>query len=179
MMFPTVQIAVLLIAGFVESCRAYVYSSNHRSESGHSSSSSHNSGHAYSYNSHSAQGPGYSYSYSHSDGGVSPLFLPGYATGYHSYTPLFISPIDFDIDFDLDSDIDPELDFLIDTDLDLDLDLDFPGIEYGLGYIGKYGHWLRKPKYGFSRLYGGSDLNLWNYGGNYGYDSIDPSLSFF
>lgn len=136
-----------------------------------------NNGHTYSYSSHSAQGPGYSFSYSQSDVG-SPLFLPGYATGFNAYTPLFISPIDFDPDFDLDSDIDSDIDFLIDTDLGLDLDLDFPGIDYGLGYIGKYGHWLRKPKYGFSHLYGTSDLDLWNYGGNYGYDSIDP-LSFY
>lgn len=138
-----------------------------------------NSGHAYSYKSQSAHGPGYSYSYSYSDNG-SPLFLPGYAAGYHSYTPLYISPIDFDLDFDLDDD----LDFDIDTDLDLDIDLDFPGIEYGLGYIGKYGHWYRKPKYGLSKLYNGfNNGDFWNYGGQHGYDSIGlsniGSLDFF
>lgn len=103
------------------------------------------------------------------------MILPGYAAGYHSYTPLFIPSIDFDLDFDLDDDLDPDLDFDIDTDLDLDLDLDFPGIEYGLGYIGKYGHWYRKPKYGFSRLYRNIDGDLWNYSGRYGYDHLEPS----
>jgi len=103
------------------------------------------------------------------------LFLPEYASGYHLYTPLFIPSIDFDLDFDLDDDLDTDLDFYIDTDLDLDIDLDFPGIEYGLGYIGKYGHWYRKPKYGFSKLYNSLDLDFWNYGGNYGYDHLGPS----
>jgi len=74
----------------------------------------------------------------------------------------------------LDDDLDTDLDFYIDTDLDLDIDLDFPGIEYGLGYIGKYGHWFRKPKYGYSKLYNSIDLDLLNYGGNYGYDHLGP-----
>jgi len=103
------------------------------------------------------------------------LFFPGYATGFHSYTPLSLSSIDFPIDFDLDDDLDPDLDFDIDTDLDLDLDLDFPGIGYGLGYVGKYGHWLRKPKYGFSKLYSNINGDFWNYGGRYGYDHLGPS----
>lgn len=134
------------------------------------------SGHSYSYTSKSARGPGYSYSYSYSDGG-SPLFLPIYASHFHTYTPLFIPPIDFDLDLDLD-DID-DLDFFIDTDLDLDLDLDFPGLEYGLGYVGKYGHLYRIPKYGLSRLYNSidGDLDFWNYGGPYGYTDLNsPSL---
>lgn len=139
-----------------------------------------NSGHAYSYKSQSAQGPGYSYSYSYSDGG-SPLLLPEYAAGYHTFSPLIIPPIDFDVD--LDFDLDDDLDFDIDTDLDLDIDLDFPGIEYGLGYIGKYGHWYRKPRYGFSKLYNSINGDIWNYGGRYGYDHLGPlnfgSLNFF
>lgn len=139
------------------------------------------SGHAYSYKSQSAHGPGYSYSYSYSDGGSAPLFFPGYAAGFHSYTPLFVSSID--LDFDLDDDLDPDLDFDIDTDLDLDIDLDFPGIGYGLGYVGKYGHWFRKPKYALSKLYSNINGNFWNYGGHYGYDHLGPthfgSLDFF
>ncbi|KAL5241063.1 hypothetical protein ACI65C_008473 [Semiaphis heraclei] len=169
-------IAVLLIVGSGAST-AFIHSTNqqssHQSQSSYSSSSSHNGGQSYSYISKSAHGPGYSYSYSHSNGG-SPLFLPEYASGYHSYTPLFIPSIDFDLDFDLDDDLDTDLDFYIDTDLDLDIDLDFPGIEYGLGYIGKYGHWFRKPKYGNSKLYNSIDLDLLNYGGHYGYDHLSP-----
>lgn len=126
---------------------------------------------SYSYTSQSARGPGYSYSYSYTNGGV-PLFLPEYAAGYHSYTPLFLPLIDLDLDLDLD--IDPELDFFIDSDLDLDdIDLDFPLLEYGLGYIGKYGHWLRTPRYGFSRLYQNIDLDFFPYGGRYGYSDLD------
>lgn len=135
------------------------------------------SGHSYSHTSKSAQGPGYSYSYSYTNEGT-PLFLP-YASAYHSYTPLLLSPIDFDLDFDLD-DLD-DLDFYIDTDLDLDLDLDFPGIGYGLGYIGKYGHYYRTPRIGFSRLYRNIDSGFWNYGGRYSYDPFftEPSTSSF
>lgn len=141
----------------------------------------------YSYSSQSARGPGYSYSFSHSNGGT-PL-VSSYASGFHSYTPTFVPSL-IDLDLDLDLDIDPDLDFYIDTDLDvddLDLDLDFPFIGYGIGYIGRYGHWIRKPKYGFSRLYHDIDLDSLNYGGHYGYshlDTLEPSgfsslLSFF
>ncbi|XP_025198495.1 uncharacterized protein LOC112596883 [Melanaphis sacchari] len=173
MMFQ--QIAALLIVG-TSASTAFVHSSNqqssHKSESSYSRSSSHHGGNSYSYVSQSAHGPGYSYSYSHSSGG-SPLFLPEYAAGYHVYTPIFIPSIDFDLDFDLDDDLDTNLDFYIDTDLDLDIDLDFPGIEYGLGYVGKYGHLYRIPKYGISRLYSSINDGFFNYGGNYGY--LGPS----
>lgn len=135
-------------------------------------------GRSYSYSSKSAQGPGYSYSYSYSNEG-SPLFLPGYAAAYHSYTPLLLSPLDLDLDIDLD-DLD-DLDFFIDTDLDLDIDLDFPGIGYGLGYVGKYGHYYRTPRYGFSPLYRNVNLGFGNYGGRYSYDPLflEPSTSSF
>lgn len=62
-------------------------------------------------------------------------------------------------------------------DLD-DIDLEFPLIQYGLGYIGKYGHWIRKPRYGFSRLYHNIDLDLLSYGVGYGYDNLDFSEPF-
>lgn len=140
------------------------------------------SSHSYS-SRQSVNGPGYSYSYSYSDAGRSPLFFPKYAAGYRSYTPLFLSSIELPIDFDLDDDLDTDIDFDIDTDLDLDIDLDIPCIGYGLGYIGKYGHWFRIPKYGFSKLYGNFNGDLWNYGGRYGYDHLGlsnfGSLNFF
>ncbi|XP_050442571.1 uncharacterized protein LOC126846814 [Adelges cooleyi] len=168
------QLTALVLLG-PGSLLAFKQSTSHQSnqQSEYSKTSSHQSNHAYSHSSQSSHGPGYSYSYSyHTDHG-SP-YLTEYAPYYHSYnSPLFISPLLLDLE--LDSDLDDDLDFYIDTDLDLDLDLDFPGIDYGLGYIGKYGHWYRIPKYGSSKLYRHYGGDLSHYGGNYGYSSLGLS----
>ncbi|XP_050532940.1 uncharacterized protein LOC126900936 isoform X2 [Daktulosphaira vitifoliae] len=164
-MLRQVTVVILLsFSGLFAFEHSTSHESSHNSVSGYSKTSSHEGGRSYSYSKKTSHGPGYSYSYSYGTDHGSPLYFSEYAPHFHSYSsPLFIPDVLLDIE--LDHDLDTDLDFYIDTDLDLDLDLDFPGIEYGLGYVGKYGHLYRIPKYGHSRLYRNLDGHILNYGG--------------